>query len=547
MAKGDKGGLVLALSYLPLMAFFTFFYALPILSILFSTDATQLVSLLGDPYIIRLTVDTTVQAIASTVPSIMLAIPLAYFLSRYAFRGANLLRYLLLTPFFVPAFAVTEGIILMLGERGILNQILAALLRIDPPVLDVLYSMVAVVIAHVFYYLPLAVLILEQGFSSVDRELVDASEVSGASWFLTLKVAYLNRMIPFVTASSLLVFAFSFITYSTPILIGGKFTTLEVEIYSTRARPVSSSLALFQLMFTFLLSLAILALREKLYVKDASSTRGRMPKTPVLTTSGKVLLGYAIVLVAIELLPVYLVLAQSISSSTVVLFPTALSLDNLIRLFGTEFGFGIGFIDVILQSFSIATVVALFSVFASVLIVWQGSKREDVRKLMTALLSFPLSISRSSLALGMMLCYGFGFLRLYGSWTLIAAGHIAIIVPLITRVMEASWTRISPEVRDAAELFGASGIFRLLKVELPLIAPAIVASFLLAFSSSISEFTFSNFFSTLNLMTLPVSAAVLIDLRRLDLAAALNGLVIVVVMAAEAATSLVSEEAIRVV
>jgi ABC-type Fe3+ transport system permease subunit len=205
------------------------------------------------------------------------------------------------------------------------------------------------------------------------------------------------------------------------------------------------------------------------------------------------------------------------------------------------------FVDVLLQSLAIGVVVALSSVAVSVFLIWRGSRDERIRRITAAILSLPLSISRSSLALGIMLCYGFGLLMLYGSWTIIVIGQIAIIVPLTARVIEASWTRIGVDVRQAAELFGASRIFTLLKVELPLIAPAVLASFLLAFSSSISEFTMANFFSTFNLVTLPVSVVSLIDLRRMDLAAALNGIIIVIVIAAEVMSSFLSDEALRVI
>jgi len=546
MAQRGQGWIAVALDYLPLVLFFGFFYAVPVLYVLASLNLAELVSLLGDPYVLRLTGATALQALLSTIPSVVLAIPIAYFLSRYSFKWSKMLRNLLLTPFFVPALAVTEGMILMLGEKGVVNQILGVLLHSETPVISILYSMGAVVVAHVFYYLPLAVMILEQGFSSVDQNLIDAAQMSGAGWFQSFRAVYLNQLVPFLSASALLVFAFSFISYSTPILIGGRFSTLEVEIYSTRTRPVSSSLAFIQLAVTLLLSLSILALRERLYV-HGEAVEKRRTSIPVSGWHGKALLSYSLIVTAIELFPVYLVLAQSVSPSAMFLLPSSLSLDNFASLFSTELGFGVRFSDVLLQSLAIAVIVALSSVAVSVFLVWRSSKNEGIRKITGAILSLPLSISRSSLALGIMLCYGFGLLALYGSWTLIVIGQIAIVVPLTARIIEASWTRIGTDVKQAAELFGASRVFALLKVELPLIAPAILASFLLAFSSSISEFTMANFFSTFNLVTLPVSVVSLIDLRRLDLAAALNGLIIVIVMAAEVASSFLSDEALRVI
>ena len=546
MAQRSQGWIAVALDYLPLVLFFGFFYAVPVLYVLASLNLAELVGLLGDPYILRLTGATALQALLSTIPSVVLAMPIAYFLSRYSFKWSKMLRNLLLTPFFVPALTVTEGMILMLGEKGAVNQILEVLLHSATPVINILYSMDAVVVAHVFYYLPLAVMILEQGFSSVDQNLIDAAQMSGAGWLQSFRAVYLSQLVPFLSASALLVFAFSFISYSTPILIGGRFSTLEVEIYSTRTRPVSSSLAFIQLAVTLLLSLSILTLRERLYVREEAAEE-RRTVLPVSGWQSKALLSYSLIVTAIELFPVYLVLAQSLSPSTMFLLPSSLSLDNFASLFSAELGFGVRFSDVLLQSLAISVIVAFSSVAVSVFLVWRSSKNEGIRKITGAVLSLPLSISRSSLALGIMLCYGFGLLALYGSWTLIVIGQIAIVVPLTARIIEASWTRIGTDVRQAAELFGASRVFTLLKVELPLVAPAVLASFLLAFSSSISEFTMANFFSTFNLVTLPVSVVSLIDLRRLDLAAALNGLIIIIVMAAEVASSFLSDEALRVI
>lgn len=113
----------------------------------------------------------------------------------------------------------------------------------------------AVVLVHMIYYVPLVILILERGFSSVDQDLVDAARVFSGSFLQTFKAVYLNTLIPFTAAASLLVFAFSFITYTIPMLVGGKFTTLEVEVYVIKFRPISSSIATLQLSLTFLISI----------------------------------------------------------------------------------------------------------------------------------------------------------------------------------------------------------------------------------------------------------------------------------------------------
>jgi spermidine/putrescine transport system permease protein len=103
------------------------------------------------------------------------------------------------------------------------------------------------------------------------------------------------------------------------------------------------------------------------------------------------------------------------------------------------------------------------------------------------------------------------------------------------------------EYREAAEVHGASLFFRLLRVEIPLVLPTLLASFLMAFSSSLSDFTFSTFFSTLNLMTLPVAVNILIDSRRLSLALALTSFITLLIIIVETLGSQLSRERLRVI
>ncbi|MEM0162531.1 MAG: hypothetical protein QXO62_05655, partial [Thermoproteota archaeon] len=72
-----------------------------------------------------------------------------------------------------------------------------------------------------------------------------------------------------------------------------------------------------------------------------------------------------------------------------------------------------------------------------------------------------------------------------------------------------------------------------LNLELPSIYPSLVSSFLISISSSLSEFTFSNFFSTFNIMTMPAAVYELIASRNLGLASSLTSLIVVSVIISE--------------
>jgi len=528
---------------IPFFLFLVFFYIVPLSFLLGSVSLTDFVSVLSDEYIHRLLYGTLVQAILSTLLTLLLSLPVAFFFAKYSFKGKRTLEYVLLTTFFVPAFTIAEGLIVLLGENGIVNSLLYQLLGTGEPVVKILYSIWAVVLAHVIYYVPLATLILEQGFSSVDQDLVDAARIFSGSALRVFKTVYLNFLTPYMVAASLLVFAFSFITYSTPMLIGGKFTTLEVEIYATKFRPISSSIAMLQLLLTLLISITIIFFREKFY---APSTASRLVEQPVSelfsSISGFLLAAYVILIYVLELTPVAIPVVTPFLEA-------GRSFPTLFRdLYYFKFGFGLSFSEILLQSLAIALIVSAVSTLLSVAIVWASKLSGGLLgKIVSILMALPLTMSRSSLALGILLSYGFGLTRLYGSWILMVVGQSAVVIPLAARIIEASWSRIVEEYREAADVHGATVFFRLVRVEIPLVLPAVLASLLMAFSSSLSDFTFSTFFSTLSLMTLPVAVNLLIDSRRLNLALALTSLLTMLVIIVETAGSQLSRERLRVI
>jgi len=547
MAKRSKVTVEsLALIFSLVALIFLYFY--PIFLLFFNVKLNEVFLIIFDPYIQRLFLGTLIQAILSTIPSVLLSIPVAFFLSRYDFRFSKELSYLLLTPFFVPSFATAEAFIILFGNNGFFNFIVKLILGKSAN-FQILYSMNAVILAHIFYYLPLSSLILQQGFSSVNKDLEEVACLASANWLLMAKTVYIPQVLPSFTAALALVFVFSFISYSTPLLLGGKFTTVEVEIFSTRTQSSSLTLAFLQALVTIFFALILVVYREKSYVRSLSYRKVEKKKISFSNLSPFELLLFIVfvTVVFLELLPVYVVIVQAFSRVPVFIFPTEVSLENFLKLFSFDFGFGLSFIKVLLYSLSIAFLVSFTSTFLSLLFVFSYIRAERLRRFFSPFFFFPLSMSQASLAMSLMVAYGLSSLKLYGTWYLIAIGQISVIVPITVRIIEVSWLKISNEVYEASMTSGASRLFCFLSLELPQVYPSLASSFLLSFASSLSEFTFSNFFSTFNVMTLPAAVYELIASRNLGLASSLTSLIVVSVMVAELFVSKVLGTELRVI
>ncbi len=94
---------------------------------------------------------TVYQAVLSTLLTLLLGLPCAVLFARYSFPGKSLLRTLTAVPFMLPTVVVAAGFNALLGPRGWLNLILMRSLGLDAPPISFVGTLVAILVAHVFY------------------------------------------------------------------------------------------------------------------------------------------------------------------------------------------------------------------------------------------------------------------------------------------------------------------------------------------------------------------------------------------------------------
>ncbi|MBM05412.1 MAG: thiamine/thiamine pyrophosphate ABC transporter permease ThiP, partial [Oceanibulbus sp.] len=172
---------------------------------------------------------TAMQAVWSAVLSVLLAVPVARALARRRFWGRGALITLLGTPFILPVIVAVLGLLTVFGRSGVLNQFGAALGL--PPVS--IYGLHGVVLAHVFFNLPLATRLLLQGWQSIPSErfrLAGQLQMTPRALFLALEWPMLRQVLPGVAA---LIFVICLTSFAVALTLGGgpRATTIELAIY----------------------------------------------------------------------------------------------------------------------------------------------------------------------------------------------------------------------------------------------------------------------------------------------------------------------------
>lgn len=169
------------------------------------------------------------QAVLSASFSTLLAIPVSRALARRRFRGRGLLITLLGAPFILPVIVAVMGLLAVFGRSGLLSDLLA-LVNL-PPVQ--IYGLHGVVLAHVFFNLPLATRILLQAWQDIPAErfrLAASVNLTGWQSFRVLEAPMLARALP---GAWLVIFALCLSSFAVVLVLGGgpKATTIELAIY----------------------------------------------------------------------------------------------------------------------------------------------------------------------------------------------------------------------------------------------------------------------------------------------------------------------------
>ena len=172
---------------------------------------------------------TLLQAVLSAAISVGLAIPVARALARRRFRGRGALITLLGAPFILPVIVAVFGLLAVFGRSGMASQILGWL---GLPPLSI-FGLHGVVLAHVFFNLPLAVRLILQGWMAVPAErfrLAASLNFSGRDIARHIEWPVLREVVP---GALMTVFLICTTSFAVALTLGGgpRATTIELAIY----------------------------------------------------------------------------------------------------------------------------------------------------------------------------------------------------------------------------------------------------------------------------------------------------------------------------
>ncbi|MGH9233493.1 MAG: ABC transporter permease, partial [Acidimicrobiales bacterium] len=173
---------------------------------------------LGDDVVRTIAVRSLWIALATTLISLVLAYPLAYYMSTRTPTVRNILLVGVMLPFWSNFLVRTYAWRVLLDGDGVVSQATEA---VGIGETRLLFTPTAVLIGLVYGYLPFMVLPLYAAIERIDWSLVEAARDLHASAWTAFRRIVWPLSLPGVIAGSILVFVPSFGAYVTPAILGG--------------------------------------------------------------------------------------------------------------------------------------------------------------------------------------------------------------------------------------------------------------------------------------------------------------------------------------
>lgn len=167
----------------------------------------------------------------------------------------------------------------------------------------------------------------------------------------------------------------------------------------------------------------------------------------------------------------------------------------------------------------ISTIIGILAAIAFVRYEFPG------KNMLNTLLVAPIMIPR--VILGMALLLFLRWLQQPKSFFLLLVGHVIITLPFVILVVQARLVGIQRVFEEAAMTLGANAFHTFKEITFPLLAPAILAGMLFAFTISFDEIIATLFWATARNQTVPIE---IFGMLRESISPELNALGMVMVL-----------------
>lgn len=178
-----------------------------------------------DPLYLTILWRSIVLGLQTTLLTILIGYPLAYFIARAPASRRNVYLFLVLVPLWTNFVIRLYAWIIILRTQGVLNTVLgwlAGVVNLPFQPLEMLYTPGAVLLGMVYEFLPFMILPIYTSLEKINPSLYEAAADLGANTWRTLWRVIIPLSMPGIVAGTILVFVPVMGTFIVSDILGGR-------------------------------------------------------------------------------------------------------------------------------------------------------------------------------------------------------------------------------------------------------------------------------------------------------------------------------------
>ena len=444
--------------------------------------------MLTDPANWELILNSINLALAVTLLTTLLAVPMAWVMNRYEFPLKGLMTGLLLVPLVLPPFVGAVGMKQMFARFGSINLLLLDSGLIGEPVDWLGGGFWAVAILEVLHLYPILYMSVAAAMANIDPNMEEAARNLGASGFRLFRRITWPLMLPGYYAGAVIVFIWSLTDLGTPLILDYR-NLIPVRIFNMltdiNQNPMGYCLVVFMILLTagiFFLSKTVLGDRGY-----ATATRGQVtpPVRPAGWAASALILAGLGLVTLVALIPHLSVVLTSLSRRWfMTVLPTVYTDAHYLAVFRQELTW-----TAINNSLLLSALSTVVDVVLGIAIAWLLLRtRIPGRSVVDTLAMLPLAIPGIIMA--------FGYLTAFANTPLDAAvnplpllvvGYAVRRLPYMVRAAYAGFQQTGIALEEAARNCGAGPLTTLRRITIPLVMANLIAGAILCFAFAMLE------------------------------------------------------------
>ncbi len=428
-----------------------------------------------------------VAGMSVTLASII-AIPLAYFTTRFNFGGSILIQTLGVVPLIMPPFVGAVAMQLLFGTNGSVNLLLDEHLGFTIPFMEGLNGVILVESIH---YFPFILTNLAASLANIDRSLEESAQNLGASGLRLFRRVVFPLAMPGYVAGASLVFLKVFDDLGTPLLLNvNKMLAPQAYLRISSigiTDPMGYVISVILVLFSMLsLWASFLALRGRDYA-SVQKGGGGLLKRDLRPWEKAGAYGVMLLILTFVLAPhIGLLLLSFGTVWSYAVLPDGFTIDHYLRVFETSSQY---ITNTLLYAGLAATINVILGT-AIAYIVWRTTLpgRKWLDYIATAALAVP----------GVVL--GIGYLRTFLGWEVpftdqpLSSWWVILVIalsirrlPYALRACVAAIQQVSVTLEEASENLGATKSRTVWRIVVPLMSGGILAGFVTSFATAAVE------------------------------------------------------------